>query len=124
MAKMKIAAVAAVVFLIVCVAAPVGFYLYLDKMTTDTKLRRKRDADAFAVRTVVLTYMDQHGGARPPSLFNLGLEGENVDPTPFRVLPPGSRVGKLGQEVLVEAKQGGNGTHKIYICADGTVTWE
>jgi hypothetical protein len=109
--------------LIVCVAVAAGsFYVYHTSMQIEK--RRKRDGDAVQIRNAIFAYMPQHEGELPTSLHELTFDGRAVDPSPFHLLPPGSRPGKLQLDVLVEAKQGGNGRLTIYIYKDGTVSTE
>ena len=90
----------------------------------DAELRRKRDADAYAIRNALVLYMQQHNGALPSSLTELRFERSDVDPSPFSLVDHGTRKGQPGQVAIAEAEQGGNGKHRIVIYSDGAVRWE
>lgn len=99
-------------------------FLFVSKEVLDAELRRKRDSDAYAIGNALVLYMQQHSGALPSSLTELSFERSDVDPSPFRLFDPKTRRGQLGQSVIAEADQGGNGKCRIVIYADGTVNWE
>lgn len=90
----------------------------------DAELRRKRDADAYAIRDALVIYMQQHNGVLSASFEELRFEPSDVDPLPFNLVDPETRKGQLGKGVIAEAEQGGDGKHRIVIYADGTVRWE
>lgn len=99
-------------------------FLVVRNQAIDTELRRKRDADAYMIRDALVLYMQQHNGALPSSFTELRFERSDVDPSPFSLFDPKTRRGQLGQSVIAEAKQGGDGKYRIVIYADGTVHWE
>lgn len=115
---------ALVIFLFLLLLTGVGIYLIARNQAINTELRRKRDADAYAIRNALVLYMQQHNGAPPLSLAELKFERRDVDPSPFSLFALGTRKGQLDQDVIAEAEQSGNGKHRIVIYADGTVRWE
>ena len=113
-----------VIFLLLLLVAGGGIFLVLRNHAMDAELRRKRDADAYAIRDMLVIYMQQHNGVLPSSINDLRFERSDVDPSPFSLVDPETRKGQLGKGVIAEALQGGNGKHRIVIYADVTVRWE
>ena len=86
--------------------------------------RRKRDADAIAIRNALVAYRAEHDGRLPPSLEALELGGLGVDVSPFRLLPPGTRTGRKDEDVLVEGVAAGTSRLVIRIYNDSEARWE
>lgn len=113
-----------IIFLLLFLVVGGWVFLTIRNQAIDTELRRKRDADAYAIRNALILYMHQHNGALPVSLTELNFERSDVDASPFSLFDLGTRKGQLEQYVIAEADQGGNGQYRIVIYADGTVHWE
>lgn len=104
-------------FVVVCVWA-------VQQKAIRIKERRKRDFDAMEIAQALWVYRSDHEGHSPVSLKDLEFTQPNVDVSPFKLLPEGSRTGKLAQDVLVEDEQRGNTGLIIRIYSDGSVCWE
>jgi hypothetical protein len=112
------------IFLLLLAVTGATFFINIRNQAANAEERRKRDADAYAIRNALVLYMKQNNGALPSSLIELKFERKGVDPSPFRLFDSGTRKSKFGPSVIAEAQQGGNGKYQIIIYADGTIRWE
>lgn len=108
---------AGVVFAVGC-----GF-VALHCQSVKTAERRKRDADALAIRDGIVIFAREHENSLPSSLSELTLRDPGVDPSPFRLLRPGHKIRNGETDVVAQAEQAGNGKHTISIYADGSIRW-
>jgi hypothetical protein len=112
------------IFLLLLLVAGAGAFWTVRNQTIDTELRRKRNADAYAIRNSLVLFMHEHNGVLPSTLTELRFERSDIDPSPFSLFDPEIRKGQLGKGVIAEAEPGGNGKHRIVVYADGTVRYE
>lgn len=113
-----------IIFLLLLLVVGAGMFLVVRNQAIDAELRRKRGADAYAIRNALVIYMQQHNGVWPSSFTELRFERNDVDSSPFSLFDLGTRKGQLGGDVIAEAEEAGNGRGRIIIYADGTVRSE
>lgn len=89
--------------------------------------RRNRYFDGNTIALELDSYVRKHNGAVPRSFEELEL-AEDVDVSAFRILPPGSRVGRYEKDVFAEGKEAENDTWgkrmRIVIYVDGMIKIE
>lgn len=94
---------------LLCAALAVfGVLYFLHLASANIEMRRNRLSNAAAIRNALFDYKLEHARAWPSSLTDLKFDRTNVDLSPFRLLPAGSRVGEKDEDVIVEAPGGGD----------------
>lgn len=124
MSAKRVIAVSLFICLLCAAIGVFGVFYFLHLASADIEVGRNRLHDAATIRNALFDYKLEHAGAWPSSLADLKFDRTNVNLSPFRLLPAGSRVGEKDQDVIVEAPGGGNSGYTLYIYAGGEVSCE